>query len=88
MKKYFSVLKDIPECKLNYFIIYLLPKESAITVIKDIRSNPGSKEDKIKKIYEEFSKQEDPSWTKIYRALKEAKCDDLADYVEACFLPI
>ena len=81
-------LNDIPESKLNYFISRLLPKESAIAVIKDIRSNPGSKADNIKKVHEEFSKQEDPSWTKIHRALKEAKCDDLADIVEACFLPV
>ena len=80
-------LNDIPESKLNYFIKHLLPKKSAIAVIKDIRSNPGSKEDSIKKVYEEFSKQEDPSWTKIHRALIKADCDDLADYVEA-FLPV
>ena len=81
-------LNDIPECRLNYFITCLLPKESAIAVIKDIRSNPRSKEDNIKKVYEEFSKQEDPSWTKIHRALKKAECDELADYIEAYFLPV
>ena len=80
-------LNDIPDDKLNYFIIHLLPKQSAINVIKDIRCNPGSKEDNIKKVYEVFLKQEDPSWTKIHRALKEAKCYDLAEVFEACFSP-
>ena len=79
-------LKDIPERKLNYFITRILPKASAATVIKDIRSSRGSKEDNINKVCEEFLKQEDPSMTKIHRALKEAECDDLADYVEMCFL--
>ena len=31
--------------------------------------------------------EEDPSWNKIHRALMKAGCDDLADIVEACFLP-
>ena len=79
-------LKDIPECKLNYFIIRLLPKASAAIIIKDIRCSQSSKEDNINKVCEEFLKQEDPSWTKIHKALKEAKCNDLADYVEMCFL--
>ena len=80
-------LRDIPEHKLNYFITRLLPKQSALNVIRDIKHNLGSKKDNIKKVYEEFSKQEDPSWTKIHRALKEAECDDLADIFEACFSP-
>ena len=81
-------LKDIPESKLKYFITHLLPKASAITVIKDIRCSRGIKEDSINRVCEEFLKQQDPSWTKIHRALKKAECDDLADCVEACFLPI
>ena len=76
-------LRDIPQCKLNNIITCLLPKQSAINVIKDIKCNPGSKEDNIKKVYEEFLKQEDPSWAKIHRTLKEAECDDLAEIFEA-----
>ena len=79
-------LKDIPEYKLNYFITRLLPKASAAAVIKDIRCSRGSKEDNINKVCEEFLKQEDSSWTKIHKALNEAKCDELADSVETCFL--
>ena len=75
-------LRDIPECKLNHIITCLLPKQRAINVIKDIKCNPGSKEDNIKKVYEEFLKQEDPSWAKIHRTLKEAECDDLAEIFE------
>ena len=80
-------LREIPECKLNYFITRLLPRESAINVIKDIKRNPGSKDENIQKVYKEFLKQEDPSWTKIRRALKEAECDDLVEIFEVCFSP-
>ena len=80
-------LQDIPKDKLMYFTTCLLPKASAMTVIKDIRCSRGNKEESINKVCEEFLKQEDPSWTKIHRALQKAKCDDLADIVEVCFLP-
>ena len=79
-------LQDIPESNLKYFITRLLPKASAAIIIKDIRCSQSSKEDNINKVCEEFLKQEDPSWTKIHKALKKAKCNDLADYVEMCFL--
>ena len=81
-------LEDVPESKFMYFITRLLHKESAIHMIKDIRHNGGSRENNIKKIYEAFLKEKDPSWIKVYKALKEAKCNDLADIVEACFLPV
>ena len=55
-------------------------------VIKDIRPIVGRREDQIKKICEAFAKEKSSSWTKVYTALKRAKCDDLADYVEASFL--
>ena len=80
-------LKDVPEKNTNYFIICLLQKESAIHVIKDIRRNSGSREKNMKKLCEAFLK-EDPSWSKVYEALKKAECNDLADFIEACFLPM
>ena len=81
-------LKDIPESNTNYFISRLLHKENAIYVIKDIRRNGGNREDNTKKICKAFLEEEDPSWSKVCRALKEAECDDVADIVEACFLPM
>ena len=80
-------LKDIPEDNKKYFIKSLLPKQSAICVIKDIRCNGGSTRDNTQKICKAFL-EEDPSWSKVYQALKEAECDDLADYIEAFFLPL
>ena len=82
------LLKDIPNDDLNFFTICLLPKESAIQVIKQIRRCNGSKEDNMNKIWRAFLKERDPSWTKVHKALKEADCDDLAELVEACFLPL
>ena len=81
-------LKDIPKSNTNYFISRLLHKESAIHVIKEIRRNSGSREDNTKKICEAFLEEEDSSWSKVHQALKEAECDDVADIVEACFLPM
>ena len=80
-------LIDIPEHDLIYFTTRLLPKDKATEVIKDIRRNGGSKEDKVNKICKAFL-QKDPSWKKIYCALKETNCDDLADFIEACFFPV
>ena len=82
------LLKDIPNDDLNFFTICLLPKESSIQVIKQIRRSNGSKEDNMNKIWRAFLKERDPSWTKVHKALKEADCDDLAELVEACFLPL
>ena len=80
-------LNDIPGCDLQYFITELLTKNAALKVIKDIRSNgKTSKEDIIKKICHAFLKEKDPSWVKVHKALIEAKCVDIADYVEASFL--
>ena len=80
-------LSDIPkECNLKYFIIHLFPKESAMKVITDIRPIDVRREDQIKKICEAFSKEKDSSWAKVYRALKKANCNDLADYVKVSFL--
>ena len=80
-------LKDIPKVKKKYFVKRLLPKQIAIRVIKDIRYNGGSTQDNTLKICKAFL-EEDPSWSKVYQALKEAECDDLADYIEASFLPL
>ena len=81
-------LRRIPDSELNYFITCLLPTASATTLIQGIRLSQGSREERIKKVCEEFLKQDDPSWTKIHRALKEAECYDLAKIVEASFLPL
>ena len=81
-------LKDVPNSNTKYFISRLLHKENAIHVIKDIRRNGGNREDNTKKICKAFMEEEDPSWSKVFRALKEADCDDVADIVEACFLPM
>ena len=79
LKEYLEV---IPEIHLYYFVYCLLPKDSAMQLIKQIRQNNESKEDNIKKICQAFLNEENPSWTKVYTALKEANCDDLADIVE------
>ena len=81
-------LKDVPDYDLQYFITRLLPKDSAVKVIKDIRyyTSGQNKEDNIKKICQAFLKEREPSWTKVHKALKDTKCDDLAELIEACFL--
>jgi len=81
-------LRKIPDNDLNYFVTCLLPKDSAIDVIKDIRRSDFSKMDKISKICKAFLNEKGSSWTKVYDALKEAECDGLADIIEACFLPV
>ena len=57
-------------------------------MIKEIRRNSGSREDNTKKICKAFLEEEDSSWSKVHQALKEAECDNVADIVEACFLPM
>ena len=80
-------LKAVPDGDLKYFIICLLPNKNGLQVIKDIRRSGGSKEEKIKKIYETFFNENNPSWTKVYDALREAECDDLAATIKTRFLP-
>ena len=81
-------LNDIPNNNdLMYFVTRLLPKETAIKVIRDIRCGGGNKKQNVRKTCEAFLKEENPSWTKVHKALKETDCDDLADYIEAIFLP-
>ena len=84
-------LKDIPESDLHFFVRKLLPQENAIDVIKHNRRSGGSKADQISSIGKAFLNVNDPSWIKIYKALKEVEsteCDDLADFIGACYLPI
>ena len=81
-------LKDVPNTQLNFLITHLLPKDSALDMIRDIGNNGDSKEANIKNVCKAFLKEENPSWTKVYRALKEAECDNLAEIIEVCFLPI
>ena len=81
-------LKDIPDTDLDYFIYCLLPNDSAVNVIKDIKLNSGrlSKEDDVKKVCEAFLKIKSSSWTEVHRALVQADCYDLARIIEATFL--
>ena len=80
-------LIDIPDKDFIYFITRLLPKEGAIKVITDIRYGDKTKQDKIEKICKAFLIEKDPSWLKVHCALSETGCKNLADIVEACFLP-
>ena len=82
-KKLMKYLEQVPDIALNYFIVCLLSKESAIEVIKDIRRSNESKVINIMKVCESFLKEKDASWAKLYDALKYAECDDLADMVKA-----
>ena len=81
-------LREVPDTKLNSLITQLFPKESAVGIIEDISHSGESKENNLKNIGKEFLKEKDPSWTKVYRALKEAGCDDQAEIVKVCCLPI
>ena len=80
--KLIEYLKQVPDNDLNYFIACLLPNESAAEVVKDIRLSSKSKADNIMKICESFLKEKDASWGKVYEALKDAECYDLADIVK------
>ena len=80
--KLIEYLKQVPDNDLNYFIACLLPIESAAEVVKDIRLNSKSKADNVMKICESFLKEKDASWGKVYEALKDAECYDLADMVK------
>ena len=75
-----------PDCNLRFFTFRLLSKDSAVKVLEDIKHNEENKEDNIKKICYAFSKEIDSSWTRVHKPLKETKCDDLADIIEAAFL--
>lgn len=81
-------LKDIPDNEFHYFIYCLLPNNSAVTVIKDIKLNCSSlsKKDAVKKVGEAFLTVKNPSWTEVHRALEDAECNDLARIIEATFL--
>jgi len=86
--RYLIDLKDIPDKDFYYFVKCLLSKNIVVDVIKDIRRNGRSREENIKKICEAFIKDKDPSWSKVHKALKAAQCNDLAEIIEAIFLPI
>ena len=79
-------LNHVSNQDLKYFVFRLLSKDGAVKVLKDIRHNEGNKEESIKKICRAFSKEKDSSWTRVHKALKDTKCDDLADIIEASFL--
>ena len=81
-KRLMRYLGQVPDNHMIYFITQLLSKKSAIEVIKDIRRSSENKMDNIKKICELFLKEKDASWDKVYEALKNAECDDLADMVK------
>ena len=84
----FRHLRKIPDNDIHSFVLSLFHQDVALDIIRDIRANGGSKEDNVSRICKAFLNETDRSWTKIYVALKEAECDDLAETIEACFLPI
>ena len=53
-----------------------------------MRCSDGSRKDKLSIIGEAFLNEKDASWTKIYMALREAECHDMAKIIETCFLPL
>ena len=84
-------LKGIPENDLNFFVHNLLPHENALDMIKHIRQTGRSKADKLLSIGKAFLNVNDPSWIRIYRALKEVEsteCNNLAEFIGACHLPL
>ena len=76
-------LKDVPQNRLLYFAGLLLPK----TIVKEIR-NRTAVTDLLENICMEFLNDPSLSWLKVYKALKQAKCDDIANRIEAGCLPI
>ena len=73
------------------FVLKLLPHHNAVRVIKKIRvliRSGGSKADIMSRIGKAFLKVKNPSWTKVYKALKAANYDKLAERINTCFLPI
>ena len=85
LRQFVDYLQDLSG-DLKLFILRLLPHRSALDVIRDIRRGSRSKVDKISKIGKAFLKEKHPSWTKVYIALKEAKCNDKAETIKVCFL--
>ena len=72
--------KQIPDDSLQRFVTCLLQHNTV-----DL-SSCANKQEKIERVSAAYLREENPSWTNIYEALKEAKCDDVADYIEAIFL--
>ena len=80
-------LRHIPEKDLRYFIFHLfLSTEKAKNVIILVRISSGSHEHKVKKVCQEYLKEQDPSWTKVNKALQEAGCNNLACIIEVTFI--
>lgn len=77
-------LQDVPQEKLLHFARFLLPTNT----IKDIRRTTTTPTDLLTNICNAFLNEPDPSWLKVYKALKKAKFDSLADTIEACCLPV
>ena len=84
LTKLILYLKDVPQEKLIYFAHRLLPNK----VVRDIRLRSVRTVDLLENICKEFLNEPNPSWFKVYDALKESQCDDLADNIETCCLPI
>ena len=80
-----TLSNNILDCDLYYFVTNLLPAEGA-KLAEDIKHSTISREDKIKKICEEFLKEKDASWNRLHEALKEAGFDNLANDVKYCYL--
>ena len=79
LKQLARVFKLIPEHSWHDIVTCLF-EDGGADVIKDISHSSDSKE-KIKKICEAFLKKNNPSWSKVHRALKEADCKE-AEMVE------
>ena len=54
-------LKNIPDDDLNFFVLNLLPKNSALDLIRTIRCSGGSKVEKMSSIGKVFLNEKDPS---------------------------
>lgn len=87
LRKHLKVLNSSFECDLFYFITRLFPKETAAKLIEDIKhsSDVHNSTNIVERICEAFLTEKDASWIKLYRALKEAEFDDVAEDIKLCF---
>ena len=83
LKQLARVFKVIPEYSWHDIVTCLF-EDGGADVIKDI-SHSSDRKEKIKKICEAFLKENNPSWSKVIRALKEADCKE-AEIIEMFIL--
>ena len=86
LEQLMNFLKYVPENKMNHFITYIFPVESAtLNRIKDIlKCSDRSNNDAIKEICKQFLNEKESSWSKFCKALRCIECYELADLVEEC----